>query len=368
MEQQGSEVKQQIVKDMLGIHSNAGVLAGSVGLLILWLVLIVIERRGRRLAAELAQSIRKPLLIGLGASLYLGWLGQQIADRIAWLNDSNTLKLSATITILAVMWAANRVGHALLSSQRFEHWLQMEDPKDRGMATSFLLRIYTILVLILGAGALMVTFGIPATAVAAVGGGAGVGLAFGTQNISQNFFSGFMLFFNRPFKEGDWISTNGMEGTVEKIGWYHTRIRTFERRPMFIPNAVFATNSIVNPGQMYNRRIKANIGLRYEDITAIEEITQQVRQLLREHPAIDQDQTILVHFNAWESSSLNMQVYCFTKTTNWNEWLDIQQNIFLNIATIVKANNADFAFDCTTLYPAPNLKPTELFSNPSTKA
>ena len=129
---------------------------------------------------------------------------------------------------------------------------------------------------------------------------------------------------------------------------------------MYIPNAVFATNSIVNPGQMYNRRILANIGLRYEDIPAMDTITKQVRDLLKSHKDIDQEQIILVHFNAWESSSLNLQVYCFTKTTVWLEYLDIQQAIFLEIANIVKTNNADFAFDCMTLYPAPDLNKESL--------
>ena len=139
------------------------------------------------------------------------------------------------------------------------------------MAIHFLKRSYTIL---------MLAFGVPPTALAALSGGAGVGLAFGTQKIAQNFFSGFMLFFNRPFKEGDWISTNNVEGTVETIGWYHTRLRTFERRPMYIPNAIFATNTIINAGQMYNRRIKANIGLRYEDIDKMNAITEQIRAML----------------------------------------------------------------------------------------
>ena len=355
-------MKGKIIQDVDLIHSNTGVLIGTAVLVLLWLLLGLMERRGQHLGAIIARAIRQPLLLGLSASLYLGWLGRQIANNVKWLDGSNALKLSATITILAVMWALSRLGHAVMKTRRFERWLQMEDPKDLSMAISFLGRIYTILILVIGASALMITFGVPATALAALGGGAGVGLAFGTQNISQNFFSGFMLFFNRPFKEGDWISTNGMEGTVENIGWYHTRLRTFERRPMYIPNAVFATNSIVNPGQMYNRRILANIGLRYEDISVIDTITKQVRELLQNHSKIDQGQIILVHFNSWESSSLNLQVYCFTETTMWQEYLDIQQDVFLQIATIVKNNNADFAFDCTTLYPAPGINTEGLLS------
>ena len=354
-------MRNQVIGDLHFLHSNVGVVEGTVGLLVLWLALALIERRGRSIGALIAKSIRQPLLLGLSASLYLGWLGQQIAKKVAWLDGSNALKMSAAITVIAIVWAIHRLGHALMETRRFESWLQMDDPKDRSMAISFLSRIFTILIVIMGAGALMLTLGVPVTALAALGGGAGVGLAFGTQNITQNFFSGFMLFFNRPFKEGDWISTNGMEGTVENIGWYHTRLRTFDRRPMYIPNSVFATNSITNPGQMYNRRILANIGLRYEDLPAMNNITKQIRDLLNSHSSIDQDQIVLVHFNSWESSSLNLQIYCFTKTTLWKEYLDVQQEIFLKVASIVQANNADFAFNCTTLYPAPDLKPEQLF-------
>jgi len=115
-----------------------------------------------------------------------------------------------------------------------------------------------------------------------------------------------------------------------------------------------------NPGQMYNRRILANISLRYEDLGRIAGITSDVRQLLEQHPDIDQRQTILVNFNEWDASSINMMVYCFTKTTMWREWLDIQQSIFLEIAAIVQRTGADFAFNCTTLYPAPDANAAEL--------
>ena len=181
-------VKEQIIQDVNLIHSNTGVLIGTVLLVLLWLVLGLMERRGQHIGGMIATAIRKPLLLGLSSSLYLGWLGRHIANNVEWLDGSNAIKLSATITILAVMWALSRLGHAVMETRRFERWLQMDDPKDRSMAISFIGRIYTILILVIGSGALMLTFGIPATALAALAGGAGVGLAFGTQNISQNFF------------------------------------------------------------------------------------------------------------------------------------------------------------------------------------
>jgi len=126
---------------------------------------------------------------------------------------------------------------------------------------------------------------------------------------------------------------------------------------------VFATSAIENPGRMYNRRIKASISLRYEDLFRIERITENVKSMLINHPLIDKEQTILVNFNEWDQSSINMLVYCFTKTTVWKEWLDIQQNIFLQIANIVKEEGGDFAFDCTTLYPSPDLNIDKLFTS-----
>tara|TARA_B100002051_G_scaffold68213_1_gene64702 strand:- start:780 stop:1136 length:357 start_codon:yes stop_codon:yes gene_type:complete len=101
---------------------------------------------------------------------------------------------------------------------------------------------------------------------------------------------------------------------------------------------------------MYNRRIKACISLRYQDILLIIEITASIRSMLEHHSAIDQNQIILVNFNQWDSSSVSLMIYCFTKTTAWKDWLDIQQGVFLQIAEIVQSAGANFAFPSTTLY------------------
>ena len=204
----------------------------------------------------------------------------------------------------------------------------------------------------------MSTFGVPATSLGALVGGAGIGIGFGTKEIFQNIFAGFMLFFTKPFVEGDWIFIRKLkiEGTVENIGWYQTRIRTFSRRPLFIPNSIFATTEIENPGRMYNRRIKCLISLRHEDIAILDIITKKVRHLLLTHPDIDQKQVILVHFKEWDSSSVNMQVYCFTKTVGWEEWLDIQQVIFLQIADLIKKEGGCLAKPAITFYPSKEIE------------
>tara|TARA_Y100000589_G_scaffold290803_1_gene293748 strand:- start:49 stop:1155 length:1107 start_codon:yes stop_codon:yes gene_type:complete len=339
------------------LQTNIGLLVGTLALLAAWLLLQLLSRHGRNMGSHLAAALRRPVLFGLGTSLYTSWGIHQLNKglELGLVAQSQVNKISTTLVIASITWAVMNIGQTVLQSASIRRWIQIEDQQDEAMLINVMSRLYTIFVLLLATAVLMVNFGVPSGAIATMLGGAGIGFSFATQQISQNFLSGFMLFFNRPFREGDWINANNLEGTVESIGWYYTRIRTFDRRPLYIPNSVFATNPIQNPGEMYNRRILANISLRYEDLNKIDCITKDVRQLLQEHPDIDQSQSILVNFNEWDASSINMMVYCFTKTTIWKDWLDIQQSIFLDIAEIVQRSGADFAFDCTTLYPAPNI-------------
>ncbi|MGB1776621.1 MAG: mechanosensitive ion channel family protein [Synechococcus sp.] len=354
-----------VLRELHFFLTHLGVLVGSIALMALWLLLAQLSKRGRTAGAVIARSLRRPLIVGFGSALYLGWIGRFIAQSVDGLDGTIVLKISLSLFIASVGWGIGQLGNAVMETW-FEDWLQIEDQADEQMLINLIQRLFTILVAVGTAAALMVNFGVSTQAVATVLGGAGIGIGFGTQQISQNFLSGFMLFFNKPFKQGDWINASGLEGTVEKIGWYHTRIRTFDRRPLYIPNSLFATNAIENPGRMYNRRIKADIALRYEDIPKVETITQQVRDMLSSNPDIDWNQPILVHFNEWNSSCVNMLVYCFTRTTRWKQWLDIQQSVFLKIAAIVEQSGARFAMNCTTFYssqeghnpnPEPNLDP-----------
>ena len=161
-----------------------------------------------------------------------------------------------------------------------------------------------------------------------------------------------MLYFDRPFNIGDWVSSpdRNIEGTVVEIGWRITKIITFDHRPLYIPNSVFSSISVENPGRMTNRRIKTEIGLRYEDADKIGAIVDEIRTMLKQDENIDTGQTLLVYFDAFADSSLNIMVYCFTKTTVWAEWLAAQQAVYLKIIDIVKRHNADFAFPSQTLY------------------
>ncbi|OON41864.1 mechanosensitive ion channel protein MscS [Izhakiella australiensis] len=211
------------------------------------------------------------------------------------------------------------------------------------------LKITLVLIIILLFGK---HFGMSLSGLLTFGGIGGLAIGMAGKDILSNFFSGIVLYFERPFKIGDWIRSpdRNIEGTVKEIGWRTTKIVTFDMRPLYVPNSLFTTISVENPGRMSNRRISTTIGLRYEDADKIGDVAEEIRIFLKKHPDIDQGRTILVYFNGFGESSLNIMVYCFTKTKLWEEWLKVQQSVFLAIIGVVKKHHADFAFPSRTLY------------------
>lgn len=195
-------------------------------------------------------------------------------------------------------------------------------------------------------------FGMSFSGLLTFGGIGGLAVGMAGKDILSNFFSGVMLYFDRPFNIGDWIRSpdRPIEGVVSEIGWRLTKITTFDNRPLYIPNSLFNDISVENPGRMTNRRIKTTLGLRYEDSDKIKVIVDEIRTLLKNDADIDHRQTLLVNFNGFGDSSLNIMVYCFTHTTVWAEWLEIQQRLFLSFIEIVHRHEADFAFPSRTLY------------------
>lgn len=189
-------------------------------------------------------------------------------------------------------------------------------------------------------------FDIQPTALLAFGGIGGLAIGWAGAPIVSNLLGGIMIHVNRPFAIGDWIMSpnKSFEGVVEHIGWYMTKIRTFARRPTFIPNAMINDAIIENPGRMYNRRIKESFNLRYEDSNKIGTIVNEIKEMLKQHREIDLNQFLFVNFLSFTQSGLEIEIYAFTKTTNWGKWRDIQQDVFLKIIQIVEKNGAQFAY------------------------
>jgi MscS family membrane protein len=180
-------------------------------------------------------------------------------------------------------------------------------------------------------------------------GGAAVALA--SRDTIANMFGSLNIVLDRPFKVGDWIQVgNSIDGTVEAIGLRSTRVRLFTRTLLSVPNNVLANETVINWSAMPMRRIRAEIGVTYETTAdQMEEICEDIRELLRNDPAIHQS-FHMVNFTGFGDSALTILVYCFTKTTVWKEHMDAQQKVFCNIMRAIEARGLSVAFPTRTLY------------------
>jgi len=222
---------------------------------------------------------------------------------------------------------------------------------DRSTADA-VAKLLRLIVVILAGLTLLQSSGVSISGILAFGGIGGIAVGFAAKDLLANFFGGLMIYMDRPFRVGDWVRSpdKEIEGTVEHIGWRLTRIRTFDQRPLYVPNATFTSISVENPSRMKNRRIFEHVGVRYDDADKVKAIIDEVREMIRSHPEIDTRQTLIVQLNRFGPSSLDFMVYTFTKTTQWVKYHEIKQDVMLKIADIIFSHGAEFAFPTQTIH------------------
>ena len=213
-------------------------------------------------------------------------------------------------------------------------------------------KLMRISIIITAALVILQTLGFSVSGVLAFGGIGGIAVGFAAKDLLANFFGGLMIYLDRPFAVGEWIRSpdREIEGHVEDIGWRLTRIRTFDKRPLYVPNSTFANIAVENPSRMSNRRIFETIGVRYDDGKRLPGIVEAVYQMLRGHAEVDQSMTLMVNFNEFAASSLDFFVYCFTRTTKWDEYHAIKQDVRFRIMDIIDEHGAEVAFPTSTIH------------------
>lgn len=212
-----------------------------------------------------------------------------------------------------------------------------------------------VTVVILAVLAILQSLGFSIAGVLTFGGIGGIAVGFAAKDMLANFFGGLTIYLDRPFVVGEWIRSpdKDIEGTVEYIGWRHTRVRAFNKNPIYVPNALFTTIVVENPTRMTNRRIKETIGIRYADLDKMAAIVADVKAMLKSHSEIDTDATLIVNFNQFGPSSLDFFIYTFTKTTEWVHYHEAKQDVLLKIAAIIESHGAEIAFPTRTLHIEP---------------
>lgn len=177
----------------------------------------------------------------------------------------------------------------------------------------------------------------------AFGGVGGLAIAFASQEMISNFFGGFMIYVTRPFTVGDWINLpqHKVEGYVEEIGWYMTRIRTFEKRPIYIPNSMFSKVIVMTPSRMSHRKFDEIIGIRYSDMPVAREVIQGIKAMLASHPNVDQSLTNLVNLNGFGTYKIDIHISAYLSDISAEGYANTRQDLLFKIYDIINSHGAE---------------------------
>ncbi|OIO69585.1 MAG: hypothetical protein AUJ58_05470 [Zetaproteobacteria bacterium CG1_02_55_237] len=181
----------------------------------------------------------------------------------------------------------------------------------------------------------------------------GIAVAMAARDTIANVFGSVMILVDRPFTIGDWIKAGDFEGVVEEIGFRSTRIRTFEHTLVNVPNSLLANMVIDNIDARSKRRIKMRIGLTYSTTTEqMQQAIEGIETILLNHPGVDQHFK-LVKFDEFADSSLSIFLYYFSASKEWSDYLQVRQEVNMQIMQLLESMQLDFAFPSRSIYMHP---------------
>ncbi len=320
-----------------------------------WLIRFQVNKLLNRSSANILCQIvvqTKPLIwIGLGMlyfiTVYNFILVNQFNLNIMQM-DSHA-HISRTLAILWLMSFLIRISHGIE-----QHFKNIPDRKNYVFnieLVEIFMRILRIIIIVTMIIALMQLYGLQLGSILAVGGIGGIAIGLAAQDTLSNFFGGLFLLSDRPFVTGNWISSpdKNIEGEVEEIGWRMTKIRTFDKSVLFVPNSVFSKIVLENKSKMSHRRFHDIIGVRYQDAKQVSLVVQRIRDFIKNDVDVSNNMTQIVNLCKFGSSSLDIRVYCFIKKTRFIAYSESRERILLGIIDIVNELGCDFAFPTQTL-------------------
>lgn len=297
------------------------------------------------------QSLQKPLTF-LIILISLVFITEALNVSYQLFHDFNKPKILYVLIIVIIAWALIKILDNYYTSKTFLKGLKSsDDPIVIEQTYEITIRIFKIIVILISLLTLMQEFGLSISGLLAFGGVGGLVVGLAAKDLLSNFFGGLMIYFDRPFKVGEFIKSpdRNIEGIVESIGWRLTVVRTFSKNVLYIPNSAFSNIIVENATRMTNRRINEVIGLRYEDLEKIPEIVNKVRAYLDQNDNIDQSNKPVVYFKSFSASSCDFFIYAFTNTKDWREFLEIKEDVLYQTSKIISEHNAAIAFPTTTI-------------------
>ncbi len=220
---------------------------------------------------------------------------------------------------------------------------------------NWIFKVVKVLVIFIGAAVILEVWGIAVGPLLAGLGLFGAAVALGAQDLFKNLIGGITIIAEKRFTPGEWIKFDGVvEGTVEDIGFRSTKVRRFDKAPVHVPNANLSDAVVTNFSRMTHRRIKWKIGVTYDtSVDQLKIIRDEIMNELESNDAFAKKEEVstFVRVDSFNDSSIDFLIYCFTKTTNWGEWLEIKEAFAMKIKEIVEDKaGSGFAFPSQSIY------------------
>ena len=253
-----------------------------------------------------------------------------------------------SLVVIALFWALhNAVGPLAFALQGLRNALTP-------VMIDWLTKALRIVFIVVGAAAVLQVWDIPVAGIVAGLGLFGVAIGLGAQDLFKNLIAGILILTEKRFLPGDWVMVDGVvEGTVEEINFRSTLVRRFDKGPVYVPNSYLSDNAVTNFSRMTHRRIKWAIGVRYDTTSEqLREIRDKVLAYVSDNPefADPPDVATFMRVDAFGASSIDFLLYCFTKTTNWGEWLRVKEELAFFVKQTVEEAGTEFAFPSSSVY------------------
>lgn len=285
---------------------------------------------------------------------------------ILQIGDQGTLRghqFVQSLVVIALFWALhNAVGPLSYVLQGVRNALTP-------VMIDWMTKALRIVFIIVGAAAVLQVWDIPVAGIVAGLGLFGVAIGLGAQDLFKNLIAGILILTEKRFLPGDWVKVDGVvEGTVEEINFRSTVVRRFDKGPVYVPNSKLSDSAATNFSRMTHRRTYWIIGVRYDTtVEQLKEIRDKVLGYVESHPEYAQapEVSTFMRVDSFGPSSIDFMLYCFTKTTNWGEWLRLKEELAFFIKDTVEGAGTEFAFPSTSLYLESG---AELFSPPGDTA
>lgn len=255
-------------------------------------------------------------------------------------------KFFRTAFIILIVWGFYKGSGPFLFEELSK---KMEIEIDR-ILIPFLTKVVKSIIIALALTIIAQEWGYDVTGFIAGLGIGGLAVALAAKDAIANVFGGIIIITEKPFSIGDWIYTPSVEGTVEDISFRSTKVRTFAKALVTVPNSTLANEAITNWTQMGKRRVTFHLGVTYTTpVDKLRSCVERIRELLEKHPEVDKE-TIFVRFDNFNDSSLDIFIYFFTITTVWGEFLEVKEDINFKIMEILEEEGVSVAFPSRSIY------------------